>query len=89
MPKQVPADGPPPTAETPQDAPSNYEAALGELERLVASMEAGALPLDDLLASYRRGAYLLDYCREKLEAVEQQVQVLEAGQWRSFNPNAA
>jgi exodeoxyribonuclease VII small subunit len=56
---------------------------MAELDRLVAAMEAGALPLDDLLTSYRRGAYLLGYCRERLEAVEQQVVVLEAGQWRS------
>jgi exodeoxyribonuclease VII small subunit len=61
---------------------------MGELERLVAAMEAGALPLDDLLASYRRGAYLLGFCREKLQAVEQQVVVLEAGQWRTSVPTA-
>lgn len=83
--RQAPADGPTPAAEVPQDTPPSYEAALGELERLVASMEQGALPLDDLLASYRRGAFLLGYCRDKLEAVEQQVQVLEAGQWRAWN----
>ena len=29
--------------------PSNYEDALGELERLVAAMEGGSLPLDKLL----------------------------------------
>jgi exodeoxyribonuclease VII small subunit len=61
---------------------------MAELERLVAAMEAGALPLDELLVSYRRGAYLLGFCRERLEAVEQQVVVLEAGQWRSSAPTA-
>ncbi len=59
-------------------APS-YEQALDELERLVASMEAGQLPLDQLLASYKRGAELLGFCRERLQAVEQQVKVLEGG----------
>lgn len=56
---------------------TSYEHALEELERLVASMEAGQLPLDQLLASYKRGAELLGYCRERLQAVEQQVKVLE------------
>ncbi|MET0207531.1 MAG: exodeoxyribonuclease VII small subunit [Burkholderiaceae bacterium] len=87
--KQVPADGPTLPAEAPQDAPPTYEAAMSELERLVAAMEAGALPLDDLLASYRRGAFLLGFCRDRLEAVEQQVQVLEAGQWRAWNAPAS
>ncbi|MCV2349531.1 exodeoxyribonuclease VII small subunit [Paucibacter sp. Y2R2-4] len=57
-------------------APS-YEQALVELERLVADMEAGQLPLDQLLESYRRGAELLGFCRSRLQAVEQQVKVLE------------
>jgi exodeoxyribonuclease VII small subunit len=60
--------------------PTSYEDALGELDRLVAAMEAGQLPLDRLLDSYRRGAELLSFCRARLEAVEQQVQVLEDGQ---------
>lgn len=88
MPKQAPAHGPTPPVEEAQAPPPSYEAAMGELERLVAAMEAGALPLDDLLASYRRGAYLLGFCREKLQAVEQQVVVLEAGQWRTSVPTA-
>ncbi len=58
---------------------TSYEQALEELERLVASMEAGQLPLDQLLASYKRGAELLGFCRERLQAVEQQVKVLEGG----------
>ena len=60
-------------------APLSYEDALGELERLVAAMEGGQLPLDKLLDNYRRGAELLALCRARLEAVEQQVKVLEDG----------
>ncbi|MEJ6005574.1 exodeoxyribonuclease VII small subunit [Paucibacter sp. AS339] len=56
---------------------ASYEHALAELERLVADMEAGQLPLDQLLESYRRGAELLGFCRSRLQAVEQQVKVLE------------
>ncbi|GAP36095.1 exodeoxyribonuclease VII small subunit [Piscinibacter sakaiensis] len=64
-------------------APS-YEDALGELERLVAAMEGGQLPLDRLLDAYRRGAELLAVCRQRLEAVEQQVKLLEDGQLKPW-----
>ena len=65
-------------------APASYEDALGELERLVSAMEAGQLPLDRLLESYKRGAELLSFCRARLEAVEQQVKVLEDGQLKPW-----
>lgn len=65
-------------------APANYEEALAELEALVAAMEGGQLPLDALLQNYRRGADLLNYCRERLDAVEQQVKVLEEGQLKPW-----
>ncbi len=55
-----------------------YEAALQELEALVAKVESGQLPLDDLLAGYQRGAVLLKVCRDKLQAVEQQIKLLDA-----------
>jgi exodeoxyribonuclease VII small subunit len=68
--------------------PDTYEAALTELERLVGAMEAGQLPLDQLLDKYRRGAELLNFCRIRLDAVEQQVKVLEDGQLKPWNPAA-
>jgi len=69
------ANAPAPTA-----VPERYEDALQELERLVQAMEGGQLPLDGLLDNYRRGAELLAVCRERLQAVEAQVKVLEDGQ---------
>ena len=65
---------------------ANYEVALSELESLVAAMEGGQLPLEGLLANYRRGTELLQYCRARLEAVEQQVKILEDGQLRPWSP---
>ncbi len=59
--------------------PVHYEAAMQELETLVARMESGDLPLDQLLASYERGAALLQLCRDKLQAVENQIKVLDNG----------
>jgi exodeoxyribonuclease VII small subunit len=64
--------------------PASYEDALAELDRLVAAMEAGQLPLDRLLESYKRGAELLTFCRARLEAVEVQVRVLEEGQLKPW-----
>jgi exodeoxyribonuclease VII small subunit len=64
--------------------PPSYEAAVAELEQLVAAMEAGQMPLDRLLDSYRRGAELLAFCRTRLKAVEDQVQVLENGQLKTW-----
>lgn len=61
-----------------------YEDALAELERLVAAMEGSQMPLDGLLDSYRRGAQLLEVCRNRLQAVEQQVKVLEGGQLKDW-----
>ena len=60
--------------------PASYEAALEELEQLVAQLESGQLPLDSLLERYQRGAALLAFCRQKLEAVENQIKVFEGGE---------
>ena len=69
------------TEQTPTPTePANYEQALTELEGLVSAMENAQLPLDDLLKSYRRGAQLLQFCRARLQAVEQQVKLLERGE---------
>jgi exodeoxyribonuclease VII small subunit len=59
--------------------PANFEAALAELETIVASMEAGELPLEGSLTAYKRGAALLQYCQSALKDAQQQVKVLEAG----------
>jgi len=58
---------------------------LEELEQLVAQLDAGQLPLDHLLSRYQRGAQLLSFCRSRLQAVEQQIQVLEAGEAKPWD----
>jgi exodeoxyribonuclease VII small subunit len=62
----------------------SFEAALAELEQIVAEMEAGQLPLDEALAAYKRGAELLQTCRGRLEDAQQQVRVLEEGALKNF-----
>jgi exodeoxyribonuclease VII small subunit len=73
-----------PKTPSPATEPKSFEVAMGELERLVADMEAGNLPLDQLLVSYQRGAELLQFCRKRLTAVEDQVKVLEDGQLKPW-----
>ena len=64
--------------------PASYEAALLELEALVASLESGKLPLDQLLLGYQRGAQLLAFCKSRLEAVETQIKVLEGSELKPW-----
>ncbi|MET3496147.1 exodeoxyribonuclease VII small subunit [Variovorax boronicumulans] len=80
MPK-VPSSSSSSPAATPDTGPLpvSYEAGLQELEQLVAELESGQMPLDQLLGSYQRGAALLAFCRDKLQAVEDQIKVLDAG----------
>ncbi|WP_038205188.1 exodeoxyribonuclease VII small subunit [Xenophilus azovorans] len=65
--------------------PATYEAGVQELEQLVAALESGQLPLDQLLVSYQRGAALLAFCRDRLQAVEDQIKVLDAGSLKAWS----
>lgn len=67
-----------------QNLPANYETALQELDELVAQLESGQLPLDQLMSGYQRGAALLTFCRDKLAAVEQQISIIENGQLKAW-----
>jgi len=68
-----------PASPAPSQQPASYEAALEELEQLVGRLESGQMPLDQLLSGYQRGAELLKFCRDRLEAVENQIRVLDEG----------
>jgi len=73
------------TASSLSALPDNYEAALQELEQLVGQLESGQMPLDQLLSGYQRGAALLGFCRDRLQAVEDQIKVLDGGQLKPWN----
>jgi len=55
----------------------SFEQALAELEKIVARMESGELSLEEALAAHKRGLELAKLCRERLDAAQQQVKVLE------------
>ncbi len=65
--------------------PQSFEAALAEIENIVAAMEAGQLPLEQSLTAYKRGAELLQYCQARLQEAQQQVKILETGTLKNFD----
>jgi exodeoxyribonuclease VII small subunit len=67
--------------------PASFEAAVAELESLVAKMEDGALPLEASLAAYARGATLLKYAQGQLEAAEAKLKVLDGDVLKTLNLN--
>jgi exodeoxyribonuclease VII small subunit len=80
-----------PTQANPQNEtflPQDFETALAQLEALVAVMEDGSLPLEESLASYRRGVELTRICQERLAQAEQQVRILEGDLLRPLDPRA-
>lgn len=66
-----------------------FESALAELENIVAAMEAGQLPLEQLLSAYKRGTELLQFCQQALQDAQQQVRILEANTLQDFSPDDA
>ncbi len=50
-----------------------FEDALGELETIVRSLEAGDTKLDDAISAYERGALLKAHCEAKLAEAKARV----------------
>ena len=70
----------------PSAKPVKFEAALSDLEALVADMENGELPLDQLIEKYEEGMRLVKACNEKLAEAEQKIEVLTAAQASPAGP---
>lgn len=62
---------PDPNAEQP-----TFEAALAELQRIVADLENGSVGLEESLARFERGVVLLKTCYATLEQAEQRIELL-------------
>jgi len=62
---------------TDKDTPRpDFEAAMDELEKLVARMEQGDLPLEETLQQFERGIELTRQCQKALDEAEQKVEIL-------------
>lgn len=66
-------------------APS-FEEAMQRLESIVEAMEAGDVPLADLLAKYEEGSRLLAVCEERLKAAELKIEQLKRQKDGSLAP---
>lgn len=53
-----------------------FEASLGALERIVAQLESGDLPLERALGIFEEGVGLARRCQEKLTEAERKVELL-------------
>lgn len=61
-------------SDEPQDV--DFEAALAELEALVAKMETGELSLEDSLGAFERGVSLTRQCQTALQAAQLRINAL-------------
>jgi exodeoxyribonuclease VII small subunit len=70
----MPVTGPtetPPSDETDQPtADLSFDDALAELQRTIAELETGGLPLERTLVLHERGAALLEHCETLLRNAE-------------------
>lgn len=55
---------------------TSFEDALGELETIVKTLEAGDQPLDASLTQFERGVALARFCQQSLSTAEQKIKVL-------------
>ena len=61
-------------AQQPEIATLSFEAALQELEGIVARLEGGNAPLEESIALYERGAALKAHCEAKLKDAKEKVE---------------
>lgn len=57
----------------------SFEAALAELERIVAELESGRAELDRSIEVYERGAALKAHCEAKLKEAQLRVEKILVG----------
>lgn len=55
----------------------SFEDALEQLETIVEAMEAGDVPLADLLSKFEQGNNLLKVCESRLKEAEMKIELLK------------
>jgi exodeoxyribonuclease VII small subunit len=63
-----------------QTPPKNFEEALAELEQILTEIESGDVGLEESLAKYERGQFLIQHCRATLAKAEKQIESLNQQQ---------
>jgi exodeoxyribonuclease VII small subunit len=67
--------------------PQTFEAAVAELEKIVAAIESGQIGLEESLAKYEQGMELVKKCRGILDRAEKRIEQLnETPQGLSAEP---
>ena len=56
------------------DEKKNFEDSLKKLEKLVAEMELGTLPLDEMMKRFEEGRRLVAFCTAELETIRQRIE---------------
>ena len=59
--------------------PKSFEDALRELEQILAEIEGGQVGLEESIAKYERGNFLIQHCRTILGSAEKQIELLSKG----------
>lgn len=63
-----------------------FEEALKSLERLVAEMESGDLPLDAMMRHFEQGRQLVTYCTAELETIRRRIEKVTSAVPPSVEP---
>ena len=66
-------------------ADMKFETAVAELEDIVSSMEGGKLELEASIAAYKRGMELMKHCQAQLATAEEQIRILENGEFKDVD----
>jgi len=66
----------------------NFEDALAKLEKIVARMEEGNSPLEDMMKDFEEANKLAELCSSKLKEIEGKIEILinkNKNLWQNFN----
>ena len=59
--------------------PKDFEDALRELEQILSDIEKGEVGLEESLARYERGTFLIQHCQNILNTAEKQIELISRG----------
>ncbi len=65
----------------------DFESAIGELETVVKTLEAGDLSLEQSLRLFERGVQLSRFCHTRLEDAERRIEILSQNGERTAAPD--